>query len=368
MQKRLSSHFISIGMRVGIIVILLASSASLSHFSRAGSPDLAPDAILSTMADTFIASGQPDRTWATHRTFWVGHDQSGGYKTEESLIKFDAGVIPQSSRVTSAVLSLYLSAMVPGGDAPMTVSAFLVNSDWAESVTWNSRPVAIDSSAAASTVVSAQFGWYQWDLTAALQSWLDGPRSVPFSLLLRGDKVDGQHERAFWSKDCSDTECAGNRPRLEVQWEVLTPTPTATHTPTPTATPTATPLPPRLDVRFTNDPIGPVPPGGLITYTIRYENTGGEDLTSVVITGSIPANTDLVSDEEATRVDDKLRWEIARVEKNEIGTRVYKVRVKGAAAFGAIIGVPRPTATPAPPPAPSATPTGRPSHEGGLSR
>lgn len=357
MQKRLSSHFISIGVRVGIIVILLASSASLSHFSRAGSPGLAPDANLSTIADTFIASGQPDRTWATHRTLWVGYDQPGGYKTEESLIKFDASVIPQSSRVTSAVLSLYLSAVAPGGDAPMTISAFLVNNDWEESVTWNSRPVAIDSSAAASTVVFAQFGWYQWDLTNALQSWLDGPRNVPFSVLLRGDKVDGQHERAFWSKDCSDTECGGNRPRLEVVWEVLTPTPTPTSTPTPTATP----IPPRLDVRFTNHPIGPVPPGGLITYTISYQNTGGEDLTGVVITGSIPLNTNLESDGDAMPVGDKLlRWEIGQVVKGAGGSRIYTVRVKGAAAFDAVSRVPRPTATP--------TLTGRPINEGDPSR
>ncbi len=113
------------------------------------------------------------------------------------------------------------------------------------------------------------------------------------SLLLKGPETAGQHERGFWSKDCDPAQCSDRQPRLEVEYELITPTftPTQTSTPTQTPTPTATP---GVQVRLRAEPAAPVGPGGEITYFIDYTAVGAGLLTNVVITNAIPAGVVLM--------------------------------------------------------------------------
>ena len=76
-------------------------------------------------------------------------------------------------------------------------------------------------------------------------------------------------------------------------WAHETPPPTLTPTtsPTQTATATVTPEPnstPGLRIGLQGDPQGAMGPDGLITYRIEYEPVGGDALSDVVITSSIP--------------------------------------------------------------------------------
>jgi hypothetical protein len=270
----------------------------MSNVGQATSAYVVPHTNFAATADAYIASGRPSQSFGSDPTLWVGNNPAEGYRTEESLIKFDLTGIPSGSAITDARLSLYLAARTPN-DLPMTISAYRINSDWSENVSWISRPTQVDVLPFTSTEVVVQLGWYQWNLTAALQAWVSGPRDIPFSFVLRSDKTDGQHERAFWSRDCSDAECGGNRPRLEIQWDPPTPTPTPTSTHTPTAThtptPTATPTPqPGVQIHLRAEPIGAVAPGDAITYTIEYRPIGGSALNNVVITNAVPSGTQLI--------------------------------------------------------------------------
>ena len=284
---------------LGVVVLLLLGAAV--YVVRADGVKLLP------VADTYVASGRSTQNFASDRTFWVGYDQAGGYQIEQSLLKFDASAIQAGSKITSAKLGLYLSGTTKN-DTSMTIKAYRIRSDWPAGITWDGlSSLAVDPEPVANAVVPATLGWYSWDLTAALQAWSDNRDTSNFSLMLRSDVTSGQHERGFWSKDCSTGDCGdppGNRPYLEIVYALPTPTPTSTathtptatatltHTPSPTLTPTPTPA--RIELGLIQVP-SPADKPIQLEYTITYTNPTGLIAYSVFITNSVPLHTSFVS-------------------------------------------------------------------------
>ncbi len=107
-----------------------------------------------------------------------------------------------------------------------------------------------------------------------------------------------------------------------------TPTLTSTSTRTPTSTSTPTPTP-YLALALRNDPLGIVREGDRITYTISIANTGGSDLTGVVVTGSVPANTTYqeLSSPNPTPIADAVAFWIGNLAPGEGRSVSYVVRV-----------------------------------------
>ncbi len=104
----------------------------------------------------------------------MGYNQATAYGAERALFKFDVAGLPVGSRVVAAHLALYLARAEPSTDAPMTITVNRLQGAWSETITWNQQASLIrNPDHAAVTTVGTQPGWYQWDMAALLQSWID---------------------------------------------------------------------------------------------------------------------------------------------------------------------------------------------------
>lgn len=301
--------------------------------------------VLEPTADTYVASGFPDRNFAEWRSVWVGYNQDLGYNARRTLMNFNLSNIPTGSQITSATLRLYTAASI--GSLSMNVSLFKVTNLWDENlVTWKTLPTW-EGTPQTTTMVTDAPQWNEWVITNLAQSWLDDPTSN-FGVVLIGDENPGTYQRGFWTKECFDSECSGNRPQLVIEYTVPTATPPATNTPTITPTPN-----PNLKLSLRNEPFGTVEAGDEITYTIAYKNDGGVVLTGVVITGHIPMSSTYVmgSASEGGVYDsasNEVHWPIGQLTLEEDGEVSYRVRV---------VEPPTPTATTIPTSTVTSTPT-----------
>lgn len=314
--------------------------------------------------DAFVASGRPNQSWPQLRSLWTGYDQVGGYAKERILLQFALSQIPAGSQIHSAKLRLYLSSTTPG-DVQMSVLARKISNNWNENVTWNDLGnLTVSETPAAVTEVGTVFDWYEWNLQDILQDWSDNrPSDGRFSLMLTGNETTGQHERVFWSKDCSDAECGvqpGKRPVLEIDFAPPTPTPTATATHTPTYTPSPTPTPGLKAVVLRNFPAAALGPGDELTYVIQYTN-GVLPLTDFEITNVVPDGVSLIQDSisnggtsNGTMSGSTVHWTLGNLTGNNTGSVSYRVK--------------RPTNTPTATPTATNTPTRTPTPTGTATR
>lgn len=137
-----------------------------------------------------------------------GSPATGRYRT---LLWFDLSGLTGS--VTSAKLRLYLEDTTGSGGFPNAedIALYRVTSTWSEaSVTWGTAPtydvVAVD------VVAVYAAGWYEWDVTALVQGWLDTTWPNYGVLLANADESDTDNTRNFTSSDGS----ADYRPTLSV--------------------------------------------------------------------------------------------------------------------------------------------------------
>jgi len=262
------------------------------------------------IADTYVASGRPNTAPSAPdlKIFWLGLNQTNGLATERALLKFEISIqeIPIGSTIQSARLLLTLSGTTKN-DGPLNVTVNRILSEqWSENLTWNAHeglPITADTST--TIAVGREFKQYEWNIQKLVQEWAHSPERIDLGLRLDGDQTSGDHERNFWAKDCKDSECnVDQRPRVVIQFEAPTPTPTPTNPPTatPTVTPTPTFIPTALPgvkaLLLVAEPTGEIAVTKDLTYTLTYttNNSGSEALSDVVITDTIPAYTQLVTD------------------------------------------------------------------------
>ncbi len=79
-------------------------------------------------------------------------------------------------------------------------------------------------------------------------------------------------------------------------------------------------------------------PGGIVEYTVRFENTGDDDLQDVVITDTLPAEVIVIDDGDAdSHSGNKLEWEIGDVDSGDDWIVRYRVSVSSSAFPGQIL-------------------------------
>jgi pimeloyl-ACP methyl ester carboxylesterase len=204
------------------------------------------------------------------------------------LLKFnDVSQIPQGARIRSAVFRLYIFDMenMSGGPVPFEVKAYKVNRAWVDreaswqyarsGVPWsaegcNGQGTDRDYESVGTYTMQATGKWASFDVTSAMQAWVDGAASNQGVVLKGQGNVPNQGYELASAEYTTD---ASKRPELFVVYEYFQPTPTPTPTetpyPTPTATTTLTPTP-TVTLTLTASPT----PSPSLTATITPTPTG----------------------------------------------------------------------------------------------
>lgn len=340
-------------------IVLFSSILFMSEFSLSNHTALASNLseILATKSpelDTYITSGNVTKRSGGEKWFLVGHDQRNGKGIERSLLQFDLSDVKSGSTINAATISLKLELITPG-DGPMTVTMYRITRNLTdENISWEEfeGTYPIDRDVPATVTVGTEFTFYHWDVKPLIEAWLNDPaHTSKFSVILESDQTSGQHERGFWSRDCTDPDC--EKPILSIQTTDPTPTstpePTATDTPVPTPTATFTPVRVVLNLMTTRvvpsatptttpteivtaepgttpmptptstSTLIPTEParsdvevGEQIIYTIDYTVT--HPIKDVQLTNELPAYTTPVSQGDGILIDDNLVWDLGTPE------------------------------------------------------
>jgi len=198
--------------------------------------------------DTYISSWFPTANYGISDTLRVRSDG-----VEEGLIRFELPALPAGAQLLDAQLDLYSSYRSNANT--LNVDVHEVTTAWDEmGATWYlpwTYPGAgkdYEDPALTTVPVTEAQRWYSFDVTAAVQHWLDAPAANHGLILRRQDPYGVFH--TFVSSEHPD---ASFRPRLRITYRwfpAVTPTftrtpsatisATATETPTASSTPTAT--------------------------------------------------------------------------------------------------------------------------------
>jgi hypothetical protein len=199
-------------------------------------------------ADTRISAERPNTNFGDEELV-LGMKRQVGV-----LIRFDVSGLPSHAIVQEATLGLFVHNVGQRPEHPIIAATYPVSRTWQEmEATWhkathsdywglpgcndieNDRsPTPTDQQA-----VFEDGHWYNWDVTSAVQHWVQNPASNK-GVLVEQANMDVGGEYDIRSSEYPGPEM---RPRLMVRYFVPTPTPTQTATPTPTDTPTATQTP-----------------------------------------------------------------------------------------------------------------------------
>ena len=192
--------------------------------------------------DTYIHQYDPDRNHCQQDQFRVGYDQ-----TYFGLVHFDLTSIPSNAIVTQAALQLYVTGW---GGSDITMDAHCIKRivNLCEA-TWNQaqhgepwgqagcNDTTTDRCAGAESTVTSSgiHKWYDFELTALVQGWVNGSIANN-GLLLR---APGSTSSLWFASAQNPT--VSLRPKLVITYKLaLTPTATATVPVTPTSSPTPT--------------------------------------------------------------------------------------------------------------------------------
>ena len=189
---------------------------------------------LNPVADAYVYSAAPATNYGAAPTLYVGSQSTSA--TGRALFRFDLSSIPAGAMVQSATFQTYV---VQSSSSPTTLDVELkrVDASWQEMVvSWNTQPGYTGANNVLG--VGKSLGYYSWDVTSLVQTWVNGAPNRGLALMSKNETTLGW--RGFTSRESTSPL---NPPRLVLDYTLPTPTPTATRTPTSTPTATITPTP-----------------------------------------------------------------------------------------------------------------------------
>ncbi|HIQ04486.1 MAG TPA: DNRLRE domain-containing protein [Anaerolineae bacterium] len=211
--------------------------------------------------DTFISATMPETTAGSSNVLLLAAGD-----TARVLLRFDLSILPAAVQVTGATLDLWVAGRNQPG--ALSVAAYSVQRAWdPQQASWyraqqNALWSAPGGDKAAKPVSVARLdtgeGWYEWDVTPLVQTWVAQP-SANFGLLLSGQgdpTIEYYVASTEWHR-------RAERPRLTVHYIL------SDNTPAPTAPPVATPTPPLTPTPTDTATVllNPCADGGLCTPT-----------------------------------------------------------------------------------------------------
>ncbi|GEM_PF-2341250 len=200
--------------------------------------------------DTRISAENPNTNFGNEELILGMRGQAA------ALVRFDVSSIPDYAIIEEATFGLYVSNFGQPDDVPIVATTYAVTRTWQEmGATWYKAtsdtywgiPGCEDTTSDRSPVPMGSQSiwnkdtWYEWDVTPAVQMWVQDPDSNHGIVAKQTNiEVGGEY-------DIRHSEYPGvpYRPRLIIRYYLVPPTatPTPTFTPTSTSTATATATP-----------------------------------------------------------------------------------------------------------------------------
>jgi hypothetical protein len=174
--------------------------------------------------DTFIEKKYPDRNNGRNPLLKVDNEK---YNIKRTLVQLPLPPIPQGATINSAILIL----VKDGSSEGLNVSAHKVTTSWLEEKTtwkkatstayWNSTGGDFDATMLDSIIVTQGNNQnVTWNITAAVQQWIDGT-SPNYGILLKAAQ-EGAYSNDKKEEKFRSSQNAGKEPRIEVNYTNVT--------------------------------------------------------------------------------------------------------------------------------------------------
>jgi len=151
--------------------------------------------ILTPVADAYIYSAAPTTNYGTATTLYVGSQSTSA--TGRALFRFDLSVIPTGATLLNAD---FQAALVQTSSSPATLDVELkrIDTSWQEDeVTWSTSLSYTGANNV--TGVGTALGYYSWEVTSLVQTWVNGATNNGLALMSKNESTLGW--RGFASRE-----------------------------------------------------------------------------------------------------------------------------------------------------------------------
>jgi len=174
----------------------------------------APPNLFLAGADTTVKQGAAGTAFGADVLMGAGYDHCGTGQASRGLVNFNLAPVPAGAPITKAVLRLHLTQSCDYEARSHTVTTYRVSGAWDEAtLTWNSQPAAAEAYGAVTLVSRDAWGWYEFDVTALVQGWVNG-QYPNYGIMLRSNEESGNHT-ALLEFDTRETT---NLPHLQITY------------------------------------------------------------------------------------------------------------------------------------------------------
>jgi len=174
----------------------------------------APPNLFLAVADTTVKQGAAGTAFGADVLMGAGYDHCGTGQASRGLVNFNLAPVPAGAPITKAVLRLHLTQSCDYEARSHTVTTYRVSGAWDEAtLTWNSQPAAAEAYGAVTLVSRDAWGWYEFDVTALVQGWVNG-QYPNYGIMLRSNEESGNHT-ALLEFDTRETT---NLPHLQITY------------------------------------------------------------------------------------------------------------------------------------------------------
>ncbi len=231
--------------RTSLPALLKAMLSGVIAIGFAAAPGFAESRAFHATADTHVDSCFPSSNYAQTDVMYVANNWGEIPCDDWLLLNFNLTTYPSGAIFRSATLYLYQHSDYSGVGS-RSIAVYPASSSWdADTVTWNTRPGALGYVAYAN--VETGIAWREYDVSNVVARWLvagDSNRGLVIK-----PNTGGSWMRSYRSRDYGTG--FSYAARLEIVYDLPTPTltRTTTRTPTRTRTPTVTRTPTRTTTR-----------------------------------------------------------------------------------------------------------------------
>jgi len=196
----------------------------LTQYVAPAAPTGQTTATITTITDTWLHTGEPDRNYSDNVSFRI-YQWPFGVVANRILLQIDHSSLPANISITSAALEVYLTGNEgSGGTNPMPVYTYRVTGTLPNisTVTWNTFAGTLGSPVSI-TDVSLVLGWKSFNVLEAMQASHAAGSSL--TLALDGATASAQDTNRIFASMDHATEAW--RPRLKVTYTQLSGPPPA---------------------------------------------------------------------------------------------------------------------------------------------